>query len=69
MFFSQALYKEEKEAGGAALEYIIVSVFGLILALGAMGLVSKAAQEKLQGLEGKLGVKFDLQSLNPLGNS
>ena len=69
MLKKHPFYPDERDAGGAALEYIIVSIFGLILAIGAMGLVSKAAQEKLQGLEEKLGVKFDLQALNPLNNS
>jgi formate hydrogenlyase subunit 3/multisubunit Na+/H+ antiporter MnhD subunit len=54
------------EAGGVALEYIVVSIFGLLLALGAIAIVGKATQEKMAVIEQKLGIDLDLKSLNPL---
>ncbi|MFY7929089.1 MAG: hypothetical protein ACOVS5_09465 [Oligoflexus sp.] len=55
------------ETGGAALEYIIVSIFGLLLAVAAIAFVGQAAKEKLKGLEDKLGIQFDTEALNPFG--
>jgi hypothetical protein len=56
------------ESGGAALEYIIVSIFGLLLAVAAIAFVGQAAKEKLKGLEDKLGIEFDADALNPFGS-
>lgn len=54
--------------GSAALEYIVVSVFGLLFALGAIGIISRTAEEKMRTLEDKLGIKLDFQSLNPFSD-
>ena len=60
-------FYQNKQAGGAAVEYIIVSVFGLVIAIGAITLVGKAAQAKLNELEERLGLKLDADLLNPFG--
>ncbi len=55
----------DPETGGAALEYIIVSIFGLVLALSAIAFVSQAAKQKLAAVEAKLGIEFNFDELNP----
>lgn len=59
------LFFPDPETGGAALEYIIVSVFGLLLAIAAIGFVAQTAKQKMATVEQKLGVSFDLDALNP----
>ncbi len=54
--------------GGAAIEYVIVSIFGLVLAVGSITLVGRAVQDKVQIMEEKLGIKLNLDELNPLGS-
>ncbi len=53
------------ETGGAALEYIVVSVFGLLLAVAAIAIVGQATREKLASIEQKLGIQLNLDELNP----
>ena len=59
------VFNPKGEQGGAALEYIVVSVFGLLLSIAAIAFVGQAAEEKLRTLEEKLGVDFDFETLNP----
>ncbi len=59
------LFFPDPETGGAALEYIIVSIFGLLLAVAAIAFVSQAAKQKMAAVEQKLGISFDLEDLNP----
>lgn len=54
-----------REAGGAALEYIVVSVFGLLVAVASIAIVGQATREKLASIEQKLGVQLNLDELNP----
>ena len=54
------------ESGGVALEYIVISIFGLLLAVGAVAIVSKATKAKLATIEQKLGIDLGLDALNPL---
>lgn len=58
--------QEGIERGGAALEYILVSIFGLLLSVATITFVSDAIQKKLETIEDKIGVKFDTSSINPL---
>ncbi|MCX6130252.1 MAG: hypothetical protein NTX25_14465 [Proteobacteria bacterium] len=53
------------EAGGAALEYIVVSVFGLLLAIASIAFVGQAAKQKLAQIEQQLGIELKLDELNP----
>lgn len=57
------LIKDER--GSAALEYIVVSVFGLILSIAAITFISQSIDEKFANLEESTGIKFDASSLNP----
>jgi formate hydrogenlyase subunit 3/multisubunit Na+/H+ antiporter MnhD subunit len=53
------------QTGGAALEYIVVSVFGLLLAVAAIAIVGQATKDKLASVEQKLGIQLKLDELNP----
>jgi len=53
------------ETGGAALEYIVVSVFGLLLAIASITFVGNAAKQKLGAIEQQLGIELNLDELNP----
>lgn len=46
----------KKQSGSAALEYIIVSTFGLLLSIIAVTYLGKVAKEKLDKLSEKTGV-------------
>lgn len=59
------LFFPDPETGGAALEYIIVSIFGLLMAVAAITFVTQAAKQKMAAVEQKLGISFDLEELNP----
>ena len=48
-----------RESGGVALEYVIVSIFGLLMSLFAVGYVSKVAKKHLDKASEKTGVKPD----------
>ena len=50
---------ENKQEGGAAVEYIVVSIFGLLLAFAAIGMVAKTVKAKLQKFEEKVGIEWD----------
>lgn len=60
------VFYPNREAGGVALEYIVVSIFGLLLAIGAIAIVGKATKEKMATIEQKLGIDLGLDALNPL---
>lgn len=51
------------QQGGAAIEYILVSVFGLLLAIAAIGFVREAIKGRVGVLEEKLGITLDDSSL------
>ncbi|MBC7532948.1 MAG: hypothetical protein H7318_15345 [Oligoflexus sp.] len=59
------VFYPNREAGGVALEYIVVSIFGLLLAIGAIAIVGKATKEKMATIEQKLGIDLGLDALNP----
>lgn len=50
------------EHGGAAIEYIIVSLFALVFAVGAVTFVAEAMEEKLAALGSELGLEFRLDT-------
>ncbi len=62
---SMRVFGRNGEAGGAALEYIVVSVFGLLLAVASIAIVGQATREKLASIEQKLGIQLNLDELNP----
>lgn len=59
------IFHPNPEFGGVALEYIVVSIFGLLLAVGAVAIVGKATQEKMANIEQQLGIDLGLEALNP----
>ena len=52
-------HRKTRSRGGAAIEYIIVSTFAMLMAVGAIAFVSKTLKSKMSKLEEKLGVTFD----------
>ncbi len=65
--FHKKAFNPNREKGGAAFEYILVSIFGLLLAVAAITFLSEAMQSKLSQLEDKLGIEFDFSQINPFG--
>ena len=63
--FSSASGRLGKEHGGVAMEYVLVSVFGLLAAIAAITFISQAVEAKFATVEQELGVDFDLDSMNP----
>ena len=55
------------EAGGAAMEYIIVSLFGTFLTLATLGYLSQVLQDKLGEIAQELGVAAPTIRLAPFG--
>ncbi len=52
-------FAKAKEKGAAALEYIIVSAFGVLLSLTAIAFLTKVAKEKFEKISVKTGVSAD----------
>ena len=53
------------EEGGAALEYISVSGFGLVLSIAAISFISESIDQKFINLQESTGVEFSASNLNP----
>lgn len=45
------------QAGGAVLEYILVSAFAAVVGMAALGFVSKIVKEQLANMAQKLGIE------------
>ena len=45
------------ENGGAALEYLVVTIFGIIVSLMVISICGKVVHEKLQEAFSKLGIE------------
>lgn len=52
-------FPNQKSKGGAAIEYIIVSTFALLLAVAGITFVSKTVKEKIKTIEEKLGITLE----------
>lgn len=52
------------EAGGAAVEYVIVSIFGLVLAMAGVAIVTKTVKTKLTQFEEKMGIPIEDEALD-----
>lgn len=52
-------FPNQKSKGGAAIEYIIVSTFALLLAVAGITFVSKTVKEKIKTIEDKLGITLE----------
>lgn len=57
----------QSERGGAAVEYILVSVFGLLLAVAAIAFVRQALQSRVAAIEERLGITMDDSGLQVFG--
>ena len=49
--------KRRRTAGSAALEYVLVSTFGLLAAVAAIGFVGKMFKDRLEKMSEKLGIE------------
>ena len=58
-----AFYKFNLQHGGAALEYLMVSLFAAFLTISFMGVVSKVAKQKLASLIEKVDPEFETPDL------
>lgn len=63
-FFFKRDKLHKKEAGGAAVEYIIVTTFATLLAIAAVGFVTQTLKQKMSHLEEKFGITFDENEFN-----
>ncbi|NRA64985.1 MAG: hypothetical protein HRU19_10925 [Pseudobacteriovorax sp.] len=54
-----------KDYGAVAIEYVLVSIFGLLAAIAAITFVTQAIETKFSSIEEELGIEFDTDSLNP----
>jgi Flp pilus assembly pilin Flp len=59
---------DDRERGGAALEYVLVSTVAAALAVGALSFVGKVMREELSRLATRLGVDIEPDLEDPLGD-
>jgi Flp pilus assembly pilin Flp len=57
--------QKTKNAGGAAIEYLIVSIFATVISITVVGVVAKISKEKLHILSDKIGIDLDDLDWNP----
>ena len=67
MRWTQKLPYRGAEAGGAALEYILVSTFAAVVTMAALAFVGKVVHEQLEKLAAKLGVEPPTDWVEPFG--
>jgi hypothetical protein len=58
----QHLYSPQR--GGAAIEYIVVSIFALTLSITAIGVLTAAYKDRLQVFSEKSGVEIELDEFD-----
>ncbi len=59
------LYRKKGRAfGGAALEYIIISLFGMAITAAGIGMMSTFYKDKLQSISEKAGLDFSEDSFD-----
>lgn len=56
-----------RSRGGAAMEYIIVSTFAILLSVAALGFIAKVFKEKIAVMAEKLGVDAGELDIDPFG--
>ena len=57
---------KNKEKGGAAVEYVIVSTFAFLLSIAAIGFIHSSVTTHLEKIEEKLGITIDPEAFNIL---
>ncbi len=62
--YRKQVLKNKPESGAAALEYIIISVFGLILTAASISLVGRVVNEKLADYEEELGIELSIPTID-----
>ena len=58
------IFSKNRSRGSATLEYIMVTIFGLILTASAMRMVNKIYQSKLQEVTKNMNIDIDHEELN-----
>lgn len=53
----------DREYGGSALEYLIVSLFSLLLAIAAIHFVGKVIKKHATDIESKAGITLELPKI------
>jgi hypothetical protein len=56
------------QAGGAALEYVLVTTFALLTGVAALGFVGKAMQAKMEVMANRLGIDLEPIEWNPFAD-
>jgi hypothetical protein len=56
-----------RKRGGAALEYVMVSTFAVVVCLAALAFIGKAVQQQLETMADRLGLDADVGDLFPFG--
>jgi len=59
---------KNKESGGAALEYVIVSAFGIVLSMTAVGFIAKIFKEKMSEVQQQIEQSNQNQIKDQLGD-
>ncbi len=57
--------RNNSQYGGAAIEYLLVSAFGLLLSMSVVALVSRVVQDKLSAMGEEVGFADEDLDLNP----
>lgn len=55
--------KEKREAGGVALEYILVSSFAALATTALLSIMGKVAHKKMDSIKEKFGIEAELNEL------
>ncbi len=54
-----------REAGGVALEYVLVTTFAMVMSLAMLAIVTSVIESKLEVVAERLGIEWEEISLNP----
>ena len=67
--FAKHYLKQHRDLqeGGAALEYVIISVFGLALSIAAVAYVRQAVERQFADFSQETGIEFDSSALGSFG--
>lgn len=55
---------DKATSGGAALEYVIISTFSILLSIASIAAVSAIYKDRLETIAQKLGIEFNFDSLS-----
>ena len=63
------LSSKNRQFGGAALEYVLVTTFATLTGLAALGFVGKMIKEKMEVMADRLGVEIDGIDWDPFSDT